>query len=279
MLKRLFARLMEEAPAGGDPGAAAIPAAAAPSEPAAAPALNPLQAAAATPVTIPEKFQVKNEDGTVNHEATAIKLAEGYSTAEKRIGSGDIPPKAASEYAITVPKALEGAWNPAEDPQLQAFTEKAHGLGFTQKQLDLVIESYGELAPGLVAGASAAGAEECTAALKEVWPDQASYDANTKAAARALQTYGGEQVEGFLARYGNDADFIKMMAKIGAEVGEDKSIDAGEVLKGKTIEELESSDAYRNPGDPQHKAVSEQIRLYYEAKAKGEASAGRSVLF
>src|SRR5512139_3714244 len=111
---------------------------------------NVLQAAAgaAAPVTIPDKFLVKNDDGSGNHEASSLKLAEAYSQAEKRIGSGDVPPKTASDYAVSVPEALAGAWDPATDPLFGSFRDKAHGLGFTQAQMDLVVSTYGEIAPG-----------------------------------------------------------------------------------------------------------------------------------
>lgn len=291
-LKRLFARLMEEAPAGGDPGAAAAAtgdpaaaaaaAAAAPAAAAAGETLNPLQAAAAAAapaVTVPEKFQVKNEDGTVNHEATALKLAESYTAAEKRIGSGEVPPKTADEYKFSVPKPLEGAWDMAADQQLKDFASKAHAAGFTQAQMDLVIETYGDLASGLVQGAQAMSAADCTKALKETWTDDATYKAETDAAARAMRAYGGDQIEPFLAKYGNDPDFIRMMAKIGHEVKEDTPLDPGKVLGNQTIEELEKSKAYTDPTDPQHASVSAKIRDYYNAKAAQDAKAGRVPIF
>lgn len=286
MFVKLLNRLMEGAPADGVPGGGAPAAAPAadPGAPAAAPAaapsaeLNPLQAAVSGQVTIPEKFQVKNDDGTINHEATALKLAESYTAAEKRIGSGEVPPKTADEYKFAVPKSLEGAWDPAADPQLKDFAAKAHAAGFTQAQMDLVIEQYGELAPGLVQGAQAMSAADCTKALKETWADDATYKAETDAAARAMRAYGGDQIEPFLAKYGNDPDFIRMMAKIGHEVKEDTALDPGKVLAGQTIEELEKSKAYMDPTDPQHASVSAKIRDYYNAKAAQDAKAGRSPL-
>ena len=42
---------------------------------------------------IPEKFRVVGEDGKLSIESSARKLAENYSLLEKRMGSGDAPPK------------------------------------------------------------------------------------------------------------------------------------------------------------------------------------------
>lgn len=48
-------------------------------------------------------------------EASSLKLAEAYGHLEKRMGSGDVPPKAAADYKIAVPEALKDVWNPKED--------------------------------------------------------------------------------------------------------------------------------------------------------------------
>ena len=70
---------------------------------------------------IPEKFLVKAEDGTVDLEGSAKKLAENYGNLEKRMGSGDMPPKSAEDYQITVPDTLKDVWNPKEDALLGEF--------------------------------------------------------------------------------------------------------------------------------------------------------------
>ena len=264
---------------GGTPAPAVAPAAAAPAAAPAAAAAEPpatvLQAAApAEPKGIPEKYQVKNEDGTLNLEASSLKLAEAYANAEKRIGSGDLPPKTAGEYEIKVPEKLAGAWDPAADPLMDTFKEKALAAGFTQAQMDLVVETYGDIAPGLVAGTVALSAEECTADLKQTWKTEAEFKDGTGAAARALKAYGGDESEALLTKYGNDPALIRFMSRVGNEVAEDKSLDPGQGLGSDTIEQLEASKAYRDPSDPQHANVSAKVRQYYEAKAAQDAKAG-----
>jgi hypothetical protein len=264
----------DQAGDGGDPGAADPGAApAAPAAPAAAPtALE--QIAAPAPAAIPEKYQVKNEDGTINLEASSSKLAEAYAHAEKRIGSGDLPPKTAAEYQVAVPETLAGAWDPAADPLFGAFSEKAHGLGFTQAQMDLVVATYGEIAPGLVQGAAAMDADSCIADLKGVWKTDEEMKAGMDSAVRAAKAYAGTEAEAMIARYGNDPQLIRMLSNIGKEVGEDNSIEPGAILGSQTIEELERSNAYRDPKDPQHAAVSAKVKAYYDAKAAQDAKAG-----
>lgn len=263
-------RLMEEAADDGDPGAAAA-------EPAAIVAAEPtaLQAtAAATSPGVPEKFQVKNEDGTLDMEATLSKLSESYTAAEKRIGSGDIPPKTAGEYQITVPKALEGAWDPATDDNMKSFSDKAHALGFTQKQMDMVIEQYGELAPGLVKGSMALDTEACIADLKTEWKTIDEYEKNTGAAVDGLKAYAGSDADDLMARYGNDPKFVRMMSRIGKETSEDRSPQGHGLMQAESVESLIKSDAYRNPSDPQHAVVSAKVKAHYDAKSAQDAKAG-----
>lgn len=265
--------------AGGDSGGAAAGSAGEAAASGADASATVLQAAAGMePKGIPEKYQVKNEDGSLNLEASSAKLAEAYAHAEKRIGSGDLPPKTAAEYEVTVPESLAGAWDPAGDALLDGFKEKALAAGFTQAQFDLAIAAYGDIAPGLVAGNIALSADECAADLKASWKTDAEFKEGTAAAARAVKAYGGDEANALLTKYGNDPDLIKFLARVGNEVTEDKSLDPGAVLGNDTIEALEASPAYRDPRDPQHAAVSAKVRSYYEKKAAHDAKTGNTPL-
>lgn len=75
------------------------------------------------------------EDNTLDLEASSRKLADAYTAAEKRIGSGDIPPKSAEEYTVTVPDAFKESFDPKADEGFKAFSGKMHALGLTQKQM------------------------------------------------------------------------------------------------------------------------------------------------
>lgn len=75
------------APAAGSAPAGAAPAAGgtALEQGASAPAPDP---GAPAPITIPEKYLVKKEDGTIDQGASSLKLAEAYVNLEKRVGTG-----------------------------------------------------------------------------------------------------------------------------------------------------------------------------------------------
>lgn len=279
MFWRIFHHvLMDEANAGegGGVGGGGSEGGNAGGEPAAQPA-SVMAGAAEQPTApaIPEKYQVKKEDGTLDIEASSLKLAEAYGHLEKRMGSGDAPPKSPAEYQIAVPEALKDSWNPAEDKNLQDFLSKAHAKGFTQGQIDLALETYHAVAPNLMAGNAQLSVEECTASLREVWKTDAEFKEGVDMSYKAAVAYGGEDAQALMDKYGNDPMIIKAFARIGKELGEDRSINPGsELPAGTSVEALRASEAYTNPKHPDHARVSKQVSDYFNKQTEAAAKAG-----
>lgn len=96
---------------------------------------------------LPEKYRVMGDDGKLNVEGSARKLADAYSHLEKRMGSGDTPPKTADEYAPKV--EVEGfKWDEFKaDPRMQSFMKSAHAKGITNDQMGFILGEYAQLAP------------------------------------------------------------------------------------------------------------------------------------
>lgn len=226
--------------------------------------------------SIPEKYQVKKEDGSIDIEASSLKLAEAYTNLEKRIGTGDLPPKSAEEYQVAVPDALKDKWNPKEDPLLGEFLKDAHAAGMTQKQVDLALSRYMDIAPKLVAGASQLSAEECTTQLKSEWKTDDQYKAEVGNAYKAAVGYGGGDAEGIIKDYGNDPRIIRLLAKVGGEMGEDRSPSppGGSLPGGQSVESLMASEAYTNPKHADHARVSKQIADHFARQAAAAEKAG-----
>lgn len=226
---------------------------------------------------IPEKYRVTKEDGAFDLEASSRKLAEAYGHAEKRIGSGDVPPKTAEEYAVTVPDAFKEAFDPKTDEGFKAFAGKMHSLHLTQAQLDGVMESYFELAPKLVGGAQVLDANAVTEDLKKTWMTKAEFDrniTNSYSGAAAIAQKAGLSIDDVMdpiKGLGNNAMFIKLMAAIGPEFAEDASPGGGEQFTQEDINTVMMSDAYRNPKHPDHAKISAQVKAYFERKHGTEA--------
>lgn len=233
---------------------------------------------AAEALAIPEKYQVKKE-GTdeVDVDASLQKLLQGHQHLEKRVGAGDAPPKAHTDYEVKIPDAFKDVIKPAEDPALQSFLEKAHANGYTQKQIDLAMESYFEIAPQLVAGSQLLSADECIADLKKTWASDQQFNEGVKQSYVGLSAYAGAATDSLMKKYGNDPEFIRAWNAVGKDVGEDKSVnnDGGGLGQGETVEVLMASKAYTDPKDPQHAAVSAKVSKYFEAQTKNAEKEGR----
>lgn len=291
----LWTALMAEAGAdggagGGDSGAAGNGAASTAATPEATPGGNPAPAEAAAggqptsvlnagadaagdiSTVIPEKYQVKKDDGTIDIDASARKLAEAHGHLEKRMGSGDAPPKSADEYQLNLPDTFKDI-DVRADPDMAEFLKDAHASGMNQKQVDAVMKAYAKMATTLAAGGAAASAEDCTAALRQTWASDSDFNRNVglaySAAAVAAQK-AGISVDDVMkpGGLGDNPQFIKLMAALGPEFSEDTSV-GGTSIKATTqqdIEKLTLSEAFRDPKHPDHQAVSERVRKYYERK-------------
>ncbi len=226
---------------------------------------------------IPEKLRVLKDDGTLDLEASSRKVVEAYTNAEKRIGSGDIPPKTAEEYAVTVPDAFKEAFNAEEDPGFKDFREKAHKLNFTQPQLDLVMASYFDMAPKLVQGAMILDEAAATAELQKTWATPADFDKNLKHSYLATETIAkkaGIPIADIMASpLKNDPMFHRLMAVIGPELMEDSN-PGGDILGGEdAVNEMMNSEAYKDRNHQDHAKVSAKVKAYFEKKYGNEAAA------
>lgn len=224
---------------------------------------------------MPEKYRVTKEDGTFDIEASARKQAEAYTHLASKLGSGDIPPKTADEYTFTVPDALKDQWNPAEDEGFNAFKTDALAAGFTQKQFEFAVGRHLEMLAEVGGGSQQVSEREATEKLRTLWPDEISFKGGLNKSDRAVRAYanpGSADVLGSYVnlerKFGNDPDFIALMANIGKETSEDIP-PMGSVLPESSIAELQQSKAYWDANDPKHAEVKKKVSDHYARKFQG----------
>lgn len=216
---------------------------------------------------IPEKYRVVGEDGKLNVEGSARKLADAYTHLEKRMGSGDTPPKTADEYAPKVD--VEGfKWDEFKaDPRMQSFMKSAHAKGITNDQMGFILGEYAQLAPELVNGAAALDSETAATQLRETWKTDAEFKKNIGLAFRAFNTLADDGDKGRMDEIGNNPMVIRMLAKIGAEMQEDSPAGGdGNPGEQQTIRDLMKSPAYMDPKHADHERVSAQVKAYYQKR-------------
>lgn len=223
---------------------------------------------------IPEKYRVFGDNETFDLEASSKKMGEGYQSLTKRLGSDDIPPETPEGYELNAEPFGEG-FNAKEfmaDEKTQGFLKSMHAKGMTNGQIQAVLE-YGlnEWAPSLAEGNQALSEQECADALKQVWETDAEFSTQVNHAVKALKSAAGEEFGTLMEKYGNDPDFIKVMASFGREMNEDSPPNESfHPEGGKAIEELMASEAYNNPNHPEYKKVSQQVKAYFDKKFGSE---------
>lgn len=216
---------------------------------------------------LPEKYRVMGEDGKLNIEGSARKLADAHTSLEKRLGSVGTPPKTADEYE---PKVEVEGFNWEEfkaDPRMQSFMKSAHAKGITNDQMSFILGEYAQRAPELVGGAAALDSEAASTQLREVWKTDAEFNKNIGLAFRAFNSLADDADKGRIDEIGNNPMVIRMLAKVGAEMQEDAPAGGDVNLEEQqTIRDLMKSPAYMDPKHADHERVSARVKAYYQKR-------------
>lgn len=214
---------------------------------------------------LPEKYQVMRDDGSLDLEQSARKLSEGYSHLEKRLGTGDIPPRSAGDYEIDFNSDLYSFDDFKQEPENQAFLGKAHELGMTQKQLEFVLGEYAQRLPELVQAGKELDIESAHQALSETWKTETDFNQNLRSAYQAFQRYAAPEDLSKIDQVGNNPIVIKLLANIGKNLQEDAGISRTIGFQQQDIRQVMASEAYRNPKHPEHKSTHARVKRYYES--------------
>ena len=216
---------------------------------------------------LPEKYRVMGEDGKLNIEGSARKLADAHTSLEKRLGSVGTPPKTADEYE---PKVEVEGFNWEEfkaDPRMQGFMKTAHAKGITNDQMSFILGEYAQRAPELVGGAAELDSEAASTQLREVWKTDAEFNKNIGLAFRAFNSLADDADKGRIDEIGNNPMVIRMLAKVGAEMQEDAPAGGDVNLEEQqTIRDLMKSPAYMDPKHADHERVSATVKAYYQKR-------------
>lgn len=214
---------------------------------------------------LPEKYQVLKEDGSVDLEQSARKLSEGYSHLERRLGTGDIPPRSVDEYNIDLKSELYSFEDFKQEPENLEFLDKARELGVTPKQLEFMLGEYAKRLPELVQVGKELTIEDAHQSLSQVWKSEADFNNNLRSAYQAFQRYAAPEDLQHIDEIGNNPIVIKLLANIGKAFQEDAGIGRSLGFQQQDIKQIMASEAYRNPNHPDHRATHEKVKRHYES--------------
>jgi len=223
-----------------DPVAAPVPASAAPDS----------LLSTATPASfgdwrdeVPAKFI---KDGEVDH----LNLVKSYRHLETKMRAGDAPPEAADKYDVKLPEGVE--MTDAIKAEVEQHKARAHELGLTQAQFDEYTSDLYSLADEIRSSIEPSR-EKTETALKEAWGKE--YDQNLGLAIKAFQRYGSDDDK---ATIGNNPAALRLLAKIGAELGEDRSPAHGQAVN-ESMAQLRADPDYTNPHSPRYKILQDKV--------------------
>jgi hypothetical protein len=220
---------------------------------------------------IPEKFRVLGQDGKLDLETSAQKLAESYQHAVRRIGSGDVPPERPDGYQVKLPEQFADVELPPE--AFEPFKERAHQAGLTPSQFEFVIGEYLQALPALMQSGTRVSREEAQTALEQAWGSPVEVKANMDAVERAVAVAPPELQSEIRQKYATDPTFWRFAAIFGKETREDRpASSAGGTAPIGDITAVMQSEAYRNAKHPDHAKVSAAVRRHFEALHRGDAA-------
>ena len=196
------------------------------------------------------------------------KDEEGFNELYTKLGR----PSEASAYVTNIPEDMQEHYS---EDNLNQFKEVAHKIGLNQKQVDALIEyqhgaiqSSIENEPAMLAVQK----EDTEQRLKQDWG--LDYNKNIRAAQRALQVYGDEEIMDLMnTSAGNHPAVVKLFARLGAEVTEDmtQNTQNNTLAANKLDAQDEINAIYSNPQhayfdqkNPDHKNAVERVRQLME---------------
>lgn len=239
---------------------AAAPAPAAPESLVHGGAPAPAAAPAEVEFAFAEKVLVKGADGAEDWKATATKAEQARQHLERRLGTGEAPPKDVTGYTFEVPEDLAGFELQGE--RVDAFKAEALKQGVTPAQFKWMMDSYMKAAPDLMGGVVQMKASQAREALAQVWQGD-ELQTNLSASQRAVSAMPQDLQEATL-ELGTNPAFVRAMAWIGSQLGEDKGPGLTSAAPAADVAVLQASEAYRNPRHPEHAKVSAQVRQHFE---------------
>lgn len=236
---------------------------------------------------MPEKHRVLGADGkTLDIEASARKVAEAYAHAERRIGSGDVPPKSADEYKLTIPEALAEKIKPDElaaSVEFQGFLGKMHSLGLNQTQLDGVLGELLTRSDALQSGGAQQSVQACHAALSETWPSPAIREQNLGLAFKAFNAFAADADKELMDEIGNSPVAIRLLAAVGKEMQEDVPVIPGSPEAASWDDKMtaiKANPGYMDRNHPEHgKLMAQKDQLFNQRYGTKKQVLGGGVTF
>jgi|TARA_R110000803_G_scaffold41297_1_gene88893 hypothetical protein len=177
------------------------------------------------------------------------KTDEEKSELYGKLGRPETPEK----YEINIPETHKEYF---QDENVKQFKNVAHKIGLNSEQVNAIMDYQMKAIDNQVStepSKVAVQREETENNLKKEWGFE--YDKNVRAAQRALDVYGDDDIKKLMnTEAGNNPAVIKMFARLGAEVTEDmaKNTQHNTLATSPLDAQTEIDNIFSNAKDPYH---------------------------
>lgn len=218
----------------------------------------------------PEKYEIKNADGSVDVNASTAKLIEGYKNISKKMGeTGGLVPDSPEKYKIEFDPEKLGIPNTVTadtlqgDEEFQKFLQDAHTAGITNEQINLITGKYLQHTYKMLDSKMQMDADHAQEELSKLWGED-KFEKNLSVAQKALNAFTTPEERKELGALSNNPKFIALLAKVGEHIGEDTpSVQATQAGSRESIDALMRSPAYLDPTHADYNRVQAEIKAHY----------------
>lgn len=214
---------------------------------------------------IPEKLRVMKEDGTFDLEASTAKLAEGYGNLEKRLGTGDAPPKDPESYDPK-PERFDMEALKA-DEQYKGWLKGAHAKGMTNDQVAYVLDSFADRQADIAPNPLLMPLEDFKTAVEPAFAEYGGFQKGIALGQRTIRTFVPDVTAEDLASIPHHPLIAKVLAAVGKELPEDTGTPRVGALSATDFDSevatLKASEAFNNATHPEHQAAVDKMSSLY----------------
>jgi len=221
-----------------------------------------------------------------------VDVPQGFNAPEQFVSSGKVDLNTvfksygelqarAGDPVPDMPEKYQYNWGEGEekasDEDFKSVQTFAHKLGLTPQQFAKFVPESRQYAQALSEQIQSIYDDKyvgtpakAESALRQVWQDSAQFDKQIGFADKAVRTYVKEAgiSQEDAARLGNDPAFIRIMAAIGPELGEDSRINVSAIMSQETLAEIQSHPGYMNPNHPMHASLQAKAMGHFQNQAK-----------
>lgn len=149
------------------------------------------------------------------------------------------------------------------DPLFAGFLKGAHSKGMNNAQVSYVLKEFQQRVQQLDQQRNSPEVAEVE--LGKVWSTPIQMERGLGHSYRAAKTFADNDAHAAVIeqKFGNDSDFIRLMANVGKELGEDRPVQGLSMAEAESLEALKRHPAYSDAKHVDHALICAKVSALY----------------